>query len=95
MLKRMLTIVPLVFGSLPFMVGSAWLAAFQLGWTFPNIFHPSVTLTANQSFVGFLLTSFVVWPVVGVVATLFLIALYDKRKKLRRRKLVALNASLA
>jgi hypothetical protein len=91
MLKRMLFILPLVLGSLPVVIGSAWIAALVLGWTFPNIFEPSdaANTSENMNFIGFVFMGFVVWPIVAVIATLPLLKLYEVRKLARRRELVA------
>jgi hypothetical protein len=94
MLKRMMKIVPLVFGSLPVVAGAAGYAAFGLDWRFPNILHPSQMLTQYQSMWGFLLAGFVFWPVVGMVLTLPLMKLYTIRKLARRRKLVSARSLL-
>lgn len=97
MLKRMLFILPVILGSLPVVVGSAWIAAFVLGWKFPNIFEPAMALSASETmnFIGFVIMGYVVWPVVGIIATLPLLKLYEMRKLARRRKLVALHAAHA
>jgi hypothetical protein len=97
MLKRMLFILPLVLGSLPVVVGSAWVAAYVLNWKFPNVFEPSTALSASETmnFIGFVLMGFVVWPIAGVIATLPLLKLYEVRKLARRRRQVALRAAHA
>lgn len=94
MLKRMMKIVPLVMGSLPVVAGAAAYLAYGLHWKFPNVLHPSIPLSENQSMAGFLLLGFVFWPVVGVVMTLPLMKLYSIRKLARRRKLVSARALL-
>ena len=94
MLKRMLNILPLVIGSLPVVLGSAWYAAFKLAWQFPNILQPSVTVSPSMNFVGFVLIGFLAWPIAGVMVTLPLLKLYDVRKLARRRKLVSSSALL-
>ncbi|WP_408601445.1 hypothetical protein [Pseudomonas sp. PLMAX] len=94
MLKRMMKIVPLVFGSLPVVAGAAAYATYGLDLKFPNILHPSVMLDADQSMAAFLVLGFVFWPVVGVVLTLPLMKLYTIRKLARRRKLVSARSLL-
>jgi hypothetical protein len=95
MFKRMLFILPLVLGSLPVVIGSAWIAAFVFGWKFPTILEPSTALSASETmnFIGFLLISFVVWPIMGMLATLPLLKLHEVRKLARRRRLVALSVA--
>ncbi|WP_338924142.1 hypothetical protein V0M98_38655 (plasmid) [Pseudomonas silesiensis] len=97
MLKRMLFILPVVLGSLPVVIGSAWIAAFWLGWKCPNIFELSVALNSSETmnFMGFVFMGFVAWPIVGVIATLPLLKLYEVRKLARRKKLVAMRAAQA